>query len=60
MLEYVEARLLEAPLDWLLHEWVVAQGVRSFVHVPSLFQHVGSRSTKPGRAAMHFDPAIRL
>ncbi|CAI7757905.1 unnamed protein product [Closterium sp. NIES-53] len=56
LLDYVEANFMRAPIDLLLRDYLKEKGLHAYVHVPSLFQHMGVYSTKDGSSkAFHFD-----
>ncbi|CAI5514864.1 unnamed protein product [Closterium sp. Naga37s-1] len=47
---------MRAPIDLLLRDYLKEKGLHAYVHVPSLFQHMGVYSTKDGSSkAFHFD-----
>ncbi|CAI5513003.1 unnamed protein product [Closterium sp. Naga37s-1] len=47
---------MRAPIDLLLRDYLKEKGRHAYVHVPSLFQHMGVYSTKDGSSkAFHFD-----
>ncbi|CAI7753885.1 unnamed protein product [Closterium sp. NIES-54] len=49
LLGFVEERFTEAPMDWLVNKYLTSANRTGYVHVPSLFQHVGDVRTKaPG------------
>ncbi|GJP30878.1 hypothetical protein CLOM_g7205 [Closterium sp. NIES-68] len=49
LLGFVEQHFTEAPMDWILSLYLTSSNQTGFVHVPSLFQHVGDVRTKaPG------------
>ncbi|CAI5939318.1 unnamed protein product [Closterium sp. NIES-64] len=56
LLDFVEGNFMRAPIDLLLRDYLKEKGLHAYVHVPSLFQHMGVYSTKDGSSkAFHFD-----
>ncbi|CAI7766280.1 unnamed protein product [Closterium sp. NIES-53] len=46
MLQYMEEHFMETNMDLLVSKYLDASGIKGYVHVPSLFQHLGSVRTK--------------
>ncbi|CAI5471124.1 unnamed protein product [Closterium sp. Yama58-4] len=43
ILQYMEAHFMETNMDLLVNKYLIVSGVKGYVHLPSLFQHLGSR-----------------
>ncbi|GJP36430.1 hypothetical protein CLOM_g20939 [Closterium sp. NIES-68] len=56
LLNFVEGNFMRAPIDLLLRDYLKENALHAYVHVPSLFQHMGVFSTKDSSSrAFHFD-----
>ena len=59
LLSHMEAEFMAQPMDLNIRTYLEASGSHAYVHVPSLFQHVGKVRTNTLKVTYHHDPFFR-
>lgn len=49
LIEYLRAKFADAPVDWLLNDFITDRNITTWVFQPNLVEHVGLMSSLPGK-----------